>query len=412
LRYARRAANLGGPAAETWNIHNLAAERRRRGEDVILLTIGDPDFPSPAPIVEAAKASLDAGRTHYADITGQPPLRAAVAAHHERLTGRRVPPEDVVVLAGAQCALFAALQCLVDPGDEVVVFEPAYVTYPATIAAAGAVLVPVPLRPENGFHLDPADLRAALTPRTRAVLWNSPNNPTGAVASRPELEALAAVCRERDLWLISDEVYATLVYDGEHLSPSALPGMEGRTAVVSSVSKSHAMTGWRLGWLLGPPELARHAANLALCMLYGSPAFVQDAATLALTSSDLPELADMRGRYRRRRDAAVARLRELPLVACHEPAGGMFVMLDARGTGRSAHDFAFGLLEAEGVAVLPGDAFGAPAAGHVRISLTVREAELARACERIGRYVRGLGASAGPGGGLEAAPRIAAGTQP
>ncbi len=218
MRYARRAANLGGPAAETWHIHTLAAERRR-GQGVILLTVGDPDFPTPAPIVEAAKSSLDAGRTHYADVAGQPALRAAVAAHHERLTGRRVPQEDVVVFAGAQCALYAALQCLVDPGDEVVAFEPAYVTYPATIAAAGAVLVPVPLRPENGFHLDPADLRAALTPRTRAVLWNSPNNPTGAVATSHELEDLAAVCRERDLWLISDEVYAALVYDGEHLSP-------------------------------------------------------------------------------------------------------------------------------------------------------------------------------------------------
>jgi arginine:pyruvate transaminase len=268
LRYAERVAGLGGPAADAWAIHTEAVRRRRRGEDVILLSVGDPDFPSPAPIIEAAKASLDEGRTHYADVVGQQPLREAIAAQHERLSGQRVTADEVVVFAGAQCALFAALQCLVEPGDEVIVLEPAYVTYPATVAASGATLVPVPLRPRNHFHLDPADLEAALTPCTRAILWNSPNNPTGAVATRAEVEAVARVARERDLWVVSDEVYATLVYEGEHLAPASLPGMAERTVTVSSVSKSHAMTGWRLGWLVGPPHLALHAGNLALCMLY------------------------------------------------------------------------------------------------------------------------------------------------
>lgn len=386
MRYARRTLGLGGPAAETWNIHHEALARRRRGEDVILLTVGDPDFGTPSPVTEAAKASLDKGRTHYADVAGQPALRAAIAACHERLTGQPVTPEQVVVLAGAQCALFAALQCLVDPGEEVIVFEPAYVTYPATVAAAGATLVPVPLRPENGFHLDPADLGRALTPRTRAILWNSPNNPTGAVATPEELEALARAAREHDLWLVADEVYGSLVFDGVHRSPAALPGMAGRTVTVSSVSKSHAMTGWRLGWLVGPPALAAHAGRLALCMLYGSPAFIQDAATVALTR-ELPELAAMRDRLRRRRDTVLDLLRSLPGLACHEPAAGMFVMLDVRGTGRSAHAFAHGLLAAEGVALLPGDAFGRPAAGHVRLSLTAPEARLAEACARIRRHV-------------------------
>jgi arginine:pyruvate transaminase len=386
LRYAQRAAGLGGPAAETWNIHYEAVRRRRTGEDVILLTVGDPDFGTPLPIVESAKASLDQGRTHYGDVVGQPPLRAAIAAQHARLTGQQVSPDQVVVLAGAQCALFAAFQCLVDPGDEVIVFEPAYVTYPATVAAAGAVLVPVPLRPENGFHLDPADLRRALTPRTRAILWNSPNNPTGAVATAEELAALARVACEHDLWLVSDEVYATLVFTGQHRCPAALPGMSERTVTVSSVSKSHAMTGWRLGWLIGPEPLAHHAGRLALCMLYGSPGFIQDAATTAL-AHDLPELATMRERFRRRRDTVLDHLANLPGIRCHEPAGGMFVMLDVRGTGRSATDFAHGLLAAENVSLLPGDAFGSPAAGHVRLSLTVSEERLVEACGRIARHV-------------------------
>jgi arginine:pyruvate transaminase len=241
------------------------------------------------------------------------------------------------------------------------------------------------LRPENGFHLDPADLARAVTPRTRAILWNSPNNPTGAVATTDEIEALAHMACEHDLWLVADEVYAGLVFDGAHRSPAGLPGMAGRTVTVSSVSKSHAMTGWRLGWLVGPEALARHAGNLALCMLYGSPAFIQDAATLALTR-DLPEVAAMRERLRRRRDIALDLLANLPGLAYHRPDAGMFMMLDVRRTGRSAHDFAYGLLAAENVALLPGNAFGSPAAGHVRLSLTVPEERLIEACERIRRH--------------------------
>jgi arginine:pyruvate transaminase len=386
MRYATRARGLGGPAADTWSIHYEAAARKAAGEDVILLCVGDPDQPSPAPVIEAAKASLDAGRTHYADVTGQPGLRAAIAVRHRDLTGQQVGDDQVVVLAGAQCALFAAMQCLVDPGDEVIVFEPAYITYPATVAAAGGRLVPVPLRPENGFHLDPADLEAALTPRTRVILWNSPNNPTGAVATLPELEVLAAIARRHDLWLVADEVYAGLVFEGTHHSPAVLTGMDERTVTVSSVSKSHAMTGWRLGWLIGPHELASHAGHLALCMLYGSPAFVQDAATLALTRP-IPEVGAMRERYRRRRDAVLACLAHLPGLRCHKPAAGMFVMLDVRASGQSAAAVAHGLLAEEGVAVLPGDAFGAPASGHVRLSLTASEERLVEACARIERYL-------------------------
>ena len=315
MRYATRVDGLGGAEAAAWDIHNEAVERRARGEDVILLSIGDPDFATPAAIVDAAKRSLDQGRTHYAALVGQPALRAAIAASHEQLSGQRVDPSQVVVLAGAQSALFTACQCLLEPGDAVLVPEPMYVTYPATIAAAGADLVRVPLLAESGFHLDLANLAAAVTPTTRAILLNSPHNPTGAVMTRHELEAVAELCRLHDLWLISDEVYATLQYEGDHVAPSSLPGMAERTVTISSLSKSHAMTGWRIGWLIGPPELARHAANLSLCMLYGSPGFIQDAATVALTV-DLPEVAMMRERFRRRRDAVCRRLAGLPGLAC------------------------------------------------------------------------------------------------
>ena len=196
---------------------------------------------------------------------------------------------------------------------------------------------------------------------------------------------MAQLCQLHDLWLISDEVYATLVFDGAHISPASLPGMAERTVTISSLSKSHAMTGWRLGWLIGPPELAQHAGYLALCMLYGSPSFIQDAATEALTREH-GEVAAMHERYRRRRDAVCRRLAGLPGLACTRPKGGMFVMLDVRRTGLSADSFARHLLADEGVCVLSGDAFGGAAAGHVRLSLTVSDERLAEACNRIGRF--------------------------
>lgn len=396
MRYASRVAGLAGAEAAAWDIHHLALERRARGEDIILLSVGDPDLPTPTPIVERAKASLDAGRTHYADVTGQADLRAAIAASHRRRSGQAVDPAQVVVLAGAQSALFAACQCVLEPGDEVIVPEPMYVTYPATVAAAGASLVRVPLRAERGFHLDLGALAAAVTPRTRAILLNSPHNPTGAVMTRHELDVVAQLCRRHDLWLISDEVYASLVFEGEHVVPAGLPGMAERTVTICSLSKSHAMTGWRLGWLIGPTDLARHVGLLALCMLYGSPAFIQDAAVEALTHEH-GEVAAMHERYRRRRDAVCRRLAGLPGLACTRPKGGMFVMLDVRRTGLSAESFASHLLADEGVCVLSGDAFGGGAAGHVRLSLTVSDEQLAEACNRIGRFAFRQAAPAQPG---------------
>ena len=392
-RFASRVAALGGVEAAAWDIHAEAVRRRAAGEDVILLSIGDPDFPTPAPIVAAAKDSLDRGRTHYAAIAGQLALREAIARHHETVSGQAVDPDRIVVLAGAQSALFTACQCLLEVGSEAIVPEPMYVTYPATVAATGATLVKVPLLAERGFHLDLDALAAAVTPRTRAILINSPHNPTGAVMTRHELEAVAELCRRHDLWLISDEVYATLLYEGEHVSPAALPGMDGRTVTVASLSKSHAMTGWRVGWLIGPPDLAEHAVNLALCMLYGSPPFIQDAATVAL-SQDQGDIVLMQERFRRRRDAVCRRLAGLPGLACTRPKGGMFVMLDVHRTGLSAETFAARLLAEEGVCVLAGDAFGGAAAGHVRLSLTAADERLAEACNRIGRFAFRLGAPA------------------
>lgn len=392
MRFSSFVERIGGEGSQAWEIHVRAVNRRRQGEDIILLSIGDPDFDTPPAIVDACVESLRAGNTHYTGIVGEPVLRRAIARHHAAMTGMPTDPEQVVVFSGAQNALFATSLCLLDTSDEVISPEPMYVTYEAVIGASGAMMVKVPLVRETGFHLDPDAIAAAVTGRTRAIMLNTPHNPTGAVYNRDELEAVAKLCRCHDLWLISDEVYATLTFEHQHVSPASLPGMADRTVVVSSLSKSHAMTGWRIGWAIAPAELVPHLAKLTLCMLYGAPGFIQQAAAHALDEKPA-ELAEMKEELRMRRDLVCTLLSGLAGIECLRPEGAMFVMLDIRGTGLSAHDFAAGLLDRHAVAVLPADAFGETARGHLRISLAVDRRQLTEACNRIVAYVDSLGVS-------------------
>ncbi|MBI3906504.1 MAG: aminotransferase class I/II-fold pyridoxal phosphate-dependent enzyme, partial [Pseudomonas fluorescens] len=372
-----------------WDIHYRALALREQGEDILLLSVGDPDFDTPQPIVQGAIDSLLSGNTHYAEVRGKRALREAIARRHQQRSGQSVSADQVTVLAGAQCALFSVAQCVLNPGDEVIVAEPMYVTYEAVFGACGAVVVPVPVRSENGFRVLPEDVAARITPRTRALALNSPHNPSGASLPRSTWTALAELCIGHDLWLISDEVYSELLFEGEHVSPASLPGMAERTATLNSLSKSHAMTGWRVGWVVAPPSLAAHLENLALCMLYGSPDFIQDAAVVAL-ESNLPELEAMREAYRQRRDLVCDSLADCPGVRALKPDGGMFVMLDIRRTGLSAQAFADRLLDRHGVSVLAGEAFGPSAAGHIRLGLVVGAEPLRDACQRIARCAQEL----------------------
>ncbi|HWD33104.1 MAG TPA: aminotransferase class I/II-fold pyridoxal phosphate-dependent enzyme [Pseudomonas sp.] len=382
MRYSTLTQRIAGDGAAAWNIHYRALELQAQGREIFLLSIGDPDFDTPQPIVQAAVDSLHAGRTHYSDVRGSLGLREAIAGYQWRQRGQAVTPEEVVVLAGAQCALYGVAQCLFDAGDEVIVAEPIYVTYQAVFGACAAKVVPVPVRPEHGFRVDPLEVAARVTPRTRALLLNSPNNPSGASLSRHSWERLATLCIEHDLWLISDEVYSELLYEGEHFSPASLPGMAARCATINSLSKSHAMSGWRVGWVIGPHALCDHLSNLALCMLYGLPDFILDAAQVAL-EQNLPQVGQMREIYRERRDRVCASLADCPGISVHKPDGGMFVMIDIRATGLGAQAFAERLLEEHGVAVLAGDAFGPSAAGHLRLGLVLDSERLAQACQRI-----------------------------
>jgi aspartate/methionine/tyrosine aminotransferase len=394
MKYSSFTNRIGGAGARAWDIHHRAIEAKRAGRDVIILSVGDPDFDTPEPIRAAAIEALNAGDTHYTDILGLPELRASIAAYHSRTTGQMVTPGNVATSSGAQGGLFVTAKLLLDEGDEVVAPEPMYLTYEATIRAAGAGLVRVPMRPENGFHLDPADLARAVTPKTRAIIYATPGNPTGAMFSREILEAMAKLAIRHDLWVIADEVYAALTFGKPHVSIASLPGMDERTVTVNSLSKSHAMTGWRLGWIVGPEALIRHAHDLGLSMQYGLPGFIQRAAIRAL-SEPMPAVEAMRDAYRRRRDAALAQLNQIPGLKAHEPEAGMFMMLDVRGTGLSAYDYALGLFEKAGVAILDAAPFGPSAEGHCRVSFVVDEKSLTEACRRIARFTNGLASTPG-----------------
>ncbi len=389
MRFSPLVDRLAGEGSAAWNIHYRAVADRRAGRDVIILSVGDPDFDTPAAITEATIAALRAGDTHYSDLLGLEELRAAIARRHQQKTGQATTEDNIAVMAGAQCGLFASALCLLAPGDEVVVPEPMYVTYEATLQAPGAKIVRVAQRPENGFHLNPDDIAKAITPRTKAIFFATPCNPTGAMIPRAALERVAELARKHDLWVVSDEVYAALTFAQEHVSIGGLPGMAERTVTISSLSKSHAMTGWRMGWMVAPTQMIDHIHNLSMAMLYGLPTFLQRGALVAL-EQDLEEVETMRATYQRRRDIAATRLNQIPGLRCLTPDAGMFMMLDVRGTGLSAGEFSTRLYEAQGVSVLDATAFGPSAAGHVRMSFVADDASLEEACRRIAEFARGL----------------------
>jgi arginine:pyruvate transaminase len=389
MHFPSRVSRIASKGASAWKIHHEARRRQAAGQDVILLTVGNPDLAPPSGVIDATVESLRQGRTGYAPIAGYPEVRAAIAARFARRTGQPCTADNVVAVPGAQAGLFCALQCLAEPGDEVIIGEPMYATYEAAAGAAGAAVITVPLKPETGFHFDLDALARAVTPRTRVLWINSPNNPTGAVMTRQEVEAAAELCRRHDLWLLSDEVYADFAFARPHFSPWALPGMDQRTVVVSSLSKSHAIPGFRFGWIIGPAEITKHLSNLLLCMLYGGPPFIQDGVLAALRG-DLPEVAAAREAYRHRAALLTRVLAGAPDCNALLPEGGMFVLFDILRTRRSAEDFAYGLLEEENVAVMPCDGFGPGAVGYLRISLASPEASLEEAGHRIVRYARKL----------------------
>jgi arginine:pyruvate transaminase len=384
MRYSPLVKRIAGEGADAWLIHYEARAAHERGEDVILLSVGDPDLETPAPVLERAIERLRGGDTHYTPATGRQHLREAIAASHRARTGQPVDASNVIFLAGAQNALFVTSLCIAAPGDEVIAVEPLYPSYPATLEISGARMVRVAAPATRGFRVDLGTLEAAITPRTRALFFATPNNPSGVILSAADLAVIGDLARRHSLWVVADEVYAGLAPGGR--VPSLAAEMPDQVVTINSLSKSHSMPGWRAGWLVGPPQMVIHAEAMAQCMLFGLPGFVQEAAVTALSVSAAAE-------SRVRKYCAVgcglllAGLEGARGLKCYSPDAGMFMLVDVRGTGLSGYDFMCGLYRAERVSVLDGGAFGKETSGFVRVCFATDEGRLREAIVRIRRFV-------------------------
>ena len=385
MRFAKITERLNGLGSEKWAVHIDGKRRAALGEPLIFLSIGEPDAPPPGAIMDIAEKQMRAGRTRYAEGRGEANARRALARLYTRQTGRAIHENQFIYLPGTQTALYAAMTTVIDVGDEVLMADPYYATYEGVIASAGGITVPVRVDPDHGFHLKAADLEKSITPKTRALLMNTPSNPTGAVFTRSEIEKIGRLCEKHDLWIISDEVYATLTYGNTvFASPFDVPELEKRTIVVSSISKSHAMPGFRCGWIAASADFCDRCIPVTETMLFGSQPFLEDAMAFAL-DNHFPEVDAMKRDYEARARALVAALRGSKKVSARMPEGGMFVMVDVRKTGLSGEAFAWKLLQEEGVVTMPGESFGAGGSGHLRVALTVDVEQITEACKRIAR---------------------------
>ena len=372
------------PAGKSgWEVHFAAWKRKEAGEPIIMLSVGDHDFDTPNETVEACVTAVRSGYHHYTQLPGIPRMRGAMARASTRCTGVETNADQVIATPGGQLALYAAVQGTLDRGDHAVVVAPYYATYPGTFRAAEADFTVVEAEAADGFQPRARAIEAALKPNSRAILINTPNNPTGAVYSRENLEELAELCVRRDLWLLSDEVYWTLG-GGHHVSPRSLPDMAERTLVINSMSKSHGMTGWRMGWLTGPESMISLLVSLNLVTTYGLTGFIQQAAAEALENDyGVEQIANT---YNGRREVFLDAVRGLNDITVRGSEGGMYVMLDISAIERDDEKFAWALLDAEKVAVMPGSSFGDAAAGHIRISLCQPDQMLLEAATRLRRF--------------------------
>lgn len=386
MRHTEITKRLAGLGGAKWEVHIKAKALVAQGRDIIELTIGEPDVPTPTALVDAAAEAMRRGRTAYSDGRGEAGLRAALAERYSRSSGRDISTDQILCFPGTQTALFAVLLGVAEEGCEVLVGDPMYATYEGVIRASGADMVAVPLRSENGFCIDAGDIAARITPRTTALLLTTPHNPTGSILTRADIDAIGQLAIEHDLWIISDEVYEELIFDGSDFSsPLSRPDLQDRVIVVSSISKSHAAPGFRSGWCVGPAAFTEALLPLSETMLFGNQPFIADMTEQAIRDGS-SVAAGMRQRYAARAERLHDRLfRESPLKV-HRPQAGMFAMIDVSATGLSGNDYALHLLEHGGVAVMPGASFGETLDAWVRVALTAEDTAFDAACERIIRH--------------------------
>ena len=381
---SKRIKELSSLSGGAWEVFERSRELIDSGLDIIELSIGEHDTKTDQRVLDAMNRSALDGNTGYAPVKGNDNLRKEIAKRVSYHTKVETSFKNVIITPGGQAALFAAHLAVCDPGDIALYCDPYYATYPGTIKSVNAIPKTVQAMPENNFQLSESAIDAVAT-NAKSLLINSPNNPTGVVYTRQTLRGIAAACKRHNLWLISDEVYDTQVWHADHISPRSLDGMKERTIVIGSMSKSHAMTGSRIGWAIAPEELIEHMISLATHTTYGVPGFIQDAALYGLGLGKKFEL-EISEPFRRRQKIASQILSTQNILKLIPASGGMYFMLDVRRTGLNGVSFAKSLLEEQHIAVLPGESFGKSASGHIRIAMTVEDKIFVRAIEKIIKF--------------------------
>lgn len=369
MKLSHRITHLTPGGSDGWEVFYKARALKSAGHAITELTIGEHDIRTHPSILDAMQQSAKGGHTGYAAVPGTADLRAAVADRIQTRTGVATTPANILITPGGQAALYAAHTAVLNEGDTALFIDPYYATYPGTIRGVGAIPQAIPASPDTGFQPRAADIAKHAAGAT-SLLINTPNNPTGAVYSGATLSAISDTCKAHDLWLISDEVYDTQLWDGTHASPRVLPDMADRTLVIGSMSKSHAMTGSRVGWVCGPEDVIDHLINLATHTTYGVPGYIQDSALFALNQGT-PLEDEISAPFARRRAITERLLAAQNIVKASPIQGAMYAMLNIRTTGLSGEDFANDLLDTHHIATMPGESFGTSAAGHIRVAMTI-----------------------------------------
>ena len=394
IRFAERMSRLGTEGA----FEVLAKARRLEadGKRIVHLEIGEPDFATPDNIIEAGISALQNGFTHYTPASGIMETRKAVADFVTRMLKTDVDPTEVVLVPGSKNVLLFTLLACIEPGDEVIIPDPAYPAYHSQVNFIGAIPRLVKLREETGFRMDLDELRSQITPKTRLVIINTPQNPTGGVLTEEDIKTICELVQEHDLMLVSDEIYSQLVYGFHHVSPLSQPGMRERTVLMDGLSKSYAMTGWRLGYAVAPRELAAKLDTLMINSSSCAAGFTQMAAIEALSTDESERAVHRMVKvFEHRRNLVVDGLNALPGVRCAKPQGAFYAFPNIEGTGFGERELAERLLTEAGVAVLPGTAFGEGGKGFIRLAYTQSEDELTDGLNRIGGFLEKNGRQKG-----------------
>jgi aspartate/methionine/tyrosine aminotransferase len=385
LRLARRMSRLGTETA--FEVLNKARALERQGKSIIHLEIGEPDFDTPANVIEAGVDALHHGWTHYGPSAGLPELRQTIADYVSRTRGVKVSPDEVVVVPGGKPIIFFTILALIDEGDEVVYPNPGFPIYESMIHYVGGRAVPIHLREERDFSLDVDELAALITDRTQLIILNSPQNPTGGVMQRRDVEHVAQIIGDRNILVLSDEIYSRLLFEGEHFSIMSVPGMQERTILLDGFSKTYAMTGWRMGYGVMRPDLAAHITRLMTNSNSCTASFTQMAGIEALRG-DQSSVDHMCAEFKRRRDVFVAGLNQIKGFSCRMPKGAFYVFPNITKTGWKSKRLADALLEQAGVAALSGTAFGEFGEGYLRFSVANSQENLQQALDRIDQWTK------------------------